>query len=287
MGRERGKREGSSRDRVARGANWATILGAPIGIAALLFAFLALQNDDGEPVANRTAPKIKPGAASDGAQLEPVDLIVHNEPFSSQFPQGQSRLEMLIHNAGDGRSVVSRARIEIRRLDPLPICFTQGGLALSESYDAQLPASAEPGDVVEVPLHQQLGPDQADRFTIDLSVLPDETEEFSGYYLFELQVSLLHDGEPRPLDVGKALVSIPVPPGSEAFLTKPSAESMDEAFNTQGEPVNQFWASEMACWRSNAKLFERALAGDAARSPQLDAALDDVIRSPSFADLES
>ena len=270
VGRRRRKpRQQDVNTKLSRRASWATILGVPIGVVAVLLAYLALVDDDSGSVQISRSPR-----------LERVDLIVRNSS-----PPHRAALEPIVHNGGRGRAVISKARIEILAVHPLPLCFTQGGFPLSEVYGARLPATADPGDVVETPLHQEIGPDQPDRFRIELGVISDETVDFRGLYLFEVRVSLVHDGERQALSLGEALVSLPGVPGTEYFLTAAEAKILDEAFNPKGIPVRRYWAAQMGCWRSNTRITRRALASPIARSPQMDA-VDSGIVTPTFSALE-
>lgn len=249
------------------------MIGVPIALAALVLAYLALP-DDGEP---RSEPETTP-------ELERVDLIVRNDPLPER-----PALELLVHNGGRGRSVVSRAELEIARIVPLPLCFTQGGLGVSESYGAELPVDAEPGTVVTVPVHQQVAPDAADRFEVALSVVGDDPvtgEGLRGVYLFELDVSLAHDGKAEPLPMGRALVSLPtLPLGTEYVLAEGDFQKITEVFRTPSVPLREAWAEPMACWRENTKVLMGVRVSEAARSPQLD----EIFRSaslPSFSEVE-
>jgi hypothetical protein len=54
-----------------------------------------------------------------------------------------------------------------------------GGLVVSARYDVVLPTAPNPGQVLETPINQQLGPDQADRFAFRLG-LGDAIEDVLG-----------------------------------------------------------------------------------------------------------
>jgi hypothetical protein len=225
--------------------------------ATVLFTFLK-GGGDGSTVAIETTRSAPP------ARLEQVDLLV--EDGLGEYPF-HSRLETTLHNTGGRLVVINRARIEILHVYELPLCFTQGGIPVTGSYGVSLPADARPGDVVEVPLHQQLGADEPDRIHLDLSVEGDDLE---GVYLFELDVSLVNDGSKSPLPLGRALVSLPETPAPEHYVWREGdAEILNETFNPYGKPVREVWGEMMPCWRSNTKLLRRALDGPAARSTQL------------------
>lgn len=257
-----------------RRASWATIIGVPIGLTALIFAYLALQGS-GDSGAKEVSPL---------PQLERIDLIAHNGPLPHH-----ASLEVMVHNGGLGRSVVSRAKIEILHVSTLPYCFTQGDLPVTERYGAQLPIDAAPGTAVEVPVHEQLAADRADRFEIALGVVgdnPNVDDELPGLYLFEVDVSLIHDGSRKPLPMGRALVSLPgLPFASVYFLTEGEFEELDSVYNPHDSPVREAWRGTMSCWRTNAKALARAQGTSATYSPQLGEILSSAL-VPSFSEVE-
>lgn len=260
-------------ERLSRWANWATIVAVPIAVLALVVTLLSAGgNGSATP---------DPGGAS-SASLQQVGLAVRNDVSLDEM-QG---LEVLLHNAGGQRSVVSGARIEILRVDPLPLCFSQGDLQLSGHYDAQLSTDAEPGDVVEVPLHQQLGSDEADRFEIALGLSGEEESSSSDLYLFELDVSLEHDGAQPPVGLGRALVSLPMlPPPGAYYWARDTGSSLKRYMISGNASVQETWGPPMSCWLANTETLRRVLAGSAARSPQMDAIGSDIV-TPTFAALE-
>jgi hypothetical protein len=263
------KRAGEQEDHLSRGANVATIVGVPLALVALVLAYLALGG--GEHSHSKKATR--------SPRLQHVDLIARNG--ISNHPG----LELLVENRGVGRAVISRAEIKILRVLPIPICFTQGGLGVSEEYGVQLPPDAAPGETIEVPLHQQVAANQADRFRIELGVQePEEGQALKGDYLFELAVGIVHDGRNRPLGMGTALISLPrVPLGSEFFLEEGGFQKVIETFSIPG-PLREFWTGPRDCWRNNARKATLALKSQATRSPELEEALTSKV-APSFSEL--
>ncbi|HEY8809116.1 MAG TPA: hypothetical protein VIM28_03745 [Solirubrobacterales bacterium] len=254
--------------------DWATIIGVPIGLAAVVLAALALSGGGGDPP---TAPH--------RAHVKPVDLVVHNGIYADHPPL----LEILLHNTGAERAVVSRADIEIRRVGLLRQCFSQGDLPLSTTYAATLPANAAPGDVVQAPLHEQLGDDEADRFAIELGVRADPAsssysmggrQSLAGLYLFEIAISMASDEGGHPLDVGRALVSLPSAPEPFGFywdrasLGRLRQYSLAEAKSREelGDSIPR-WPSPYTkkCWLSNTRTLRSMLSSHAKRSPTLEA----------------
>lgn len=257
---------------LGRAAAWATILGTAIALVALLVS----QIGGGDSVST--------AGSSPGPHLQGDGLEVRND--LSSHPQ---KLEVLLDNAGGKRSVVSGARIEIVSVDLLRPCFSQGDLPAGGRYGLRLPIEAKAGETIEVPLHQQLAADEAERLEISLGLGEQGRERggmLSGMYLFELNVSLLHDGQPQPLPIDRALVALPgLPNPGEYFWTSDSPHFLDEYIIGSDLSPREFWAAPMRCWRANTAALERVLSGAAKRSPQM-AALASEIVAPNFAALQ-
>jgi hypothetical protein len=199
--------------------------------------------------------------------------------------------------------VISRARIEVLRVYQIPLCFTQGSLPVSERYGAELPPDATPGEIVEVPLHQQVDSNGADRFAIDIGVDPERIGEVEGpgvaaalgtesgdgvlpgLYLFEVGVALVHDGSSDPLPMGTALVAAPeMPLSSEYVLEAGEFQQVTETFLVRGD-LRDFWAPELACWQANGRTIERARASEATRSADLEDVLATAV-VPAWSEVE-
>jgi hypothetical protein len=269
-GREARERQEEADVRLGRRANWAAIVSAAVGAAALALAYLTFFKGD-DPV---------PAAAPRTARLERVDLIARNG-----LPPHKPGLELLVHNDGRGRSVVSRARIEVLRVYPMPLCFTQGELPVSGRYGVRLPEDSQPGDVVEVPIHQQVPPDGADRFVFDLGVAPADpgSDTLEGLYLFEVEVSLVHDDGSSPLPMGKALVSLEELPFTTEYLLRKGQFSRLE--REYGSPPPQTWMPPLPCWQANGRTLLLAASSEATRSRQLQTIMD-VAVVPSLSEAE-
>ncbi len=256
-------------------AAWTTIVGVPLGI---LVAVVIALSSNGDASLVSAVPSRKP-------RLERIDLIARNG-----LPPHKPSLELLVHNGGRGTSVVSRARIEIMHLYPLPLCFTQGELPVSAHYGLQLPADAEPGEAFEVPIHQQIEADQADRFTIGLGVGSADpgNDQLDGLYLFEVEVSLVHDGEVPALPMGRALISLDRLPFTTEYLLRegqfPEVVQEYKGYLGYVSP-RKTWATQMPCWQKNAQSIIRAGKSDATRSRQLQTILD-TVAVPSFSEVE-
>jgi hypothetical protein len=267
----------------------AQVVGIVVGVLTILGIFF------GVPDLGGGEKHVGVASVPSDPRLERVDLIAHNgprleriDPITPKGLSGKPAVEVIVRNGGAGRAVISRAEIKILRMYSLPLCWTQGSLPVSEIYGAQLPVDAKPGDVVEVPLHQQVGPNQADRFEIGVSAIGEVLEgksELSGLYLFEFEVSLAHDGEETALPIGTALLSLPEVPLSSEFLLLNGLAEVNREFNWEGRPVREVWTDQMPCWQANARTAIGAAESRATMSPTLRQILDAVF-VPTFAEAE-
>jgi hypothetical protein len=242
--------------------------------ATVLFSFLRGSGGGETTVAIEPIPHVAPVAG-----LKAVDLLVEDEVGRYPF---HSRVEATLHNTGGRLAVITRARIKVLHVFELPLCFTQGGVPVSGSYGVPLPVDAQAGELVEAPLHQQVGADEADRFALNLSV---EGADLKGVYLFDLDISLVNDGSTAPLPLGRVVVSLPETPTPQNYVWREGdGESLNETFNPYGYPVREFWAENMLCWRENTKRLRRAFDGPATHSPEL-ADIAEGLVTPTYAAL--
>src|ERR1700683_1123848 len=176
MGKGRSaKRSGSS---LSRMANVAGIIAAAAAVTAVALAVVNMLSPAQAHVTKR-AP-----------QIEPVSL-----QMPEHGPGEKSEVQIILHNVGNERSIIKRAVVRILHSDQVHLCFSQGSLGLSESYAVTLPDSPAPGQTVEVPLHEQLASDEADRFALSFRPEPPTTAEVTTQgptiYLYQLELLLL------------------------------------------------------------------------------------------------
>jgi hypothetical protein len=197
------------------------------------------------------------GAPKRSAKLEVVDLAVGGGTFQRLLSGPPSKLQFVdvtVRNTGDLVSVIKRASFRIQAFGFLRICGAGGGLEPSENYNVTLPPRPKIGDEVAAKVSQQIAPNAVDRFTFRLNV-PFRAMQL-GTYLYQLDVKLFRDTEPRPLDAGKVLVSIPYTPNRVGYFPPPDGRS--------GFPE---------CERPNLATFKRVVALEGVRSPNLSEGL--------------
>jgi hypothetical protein len=198
--------------------------------------------------------------------LEALPPVVQNgEMEADQIPAGNNltltasrqtdaskpRVEVRVHNTGTRRSVLTSARFTITDFARITPCGLGAGLVASARYDVVLPIAPPSGQVLETPINQQLGPDQADRFVFRLGVGRAIEDVLGETLVYELRVAVVHDNEPRPVDVGRVVVALPaaVPP------------DLLQAFNAPGTDD---------CVEDAPPAMRRALQFKGVRSPELD-----------------
>jgi hypothetical protein len=229
-----------------------SIVVVPVLIAAISVGIpLLAQGGGSDP------PAPSPTAAT--AALQVVDLAVTGGDVSKPGGYDNTQaIDLTVRNTGDVVSVVTRARLVVRDTGMLTICQAGGGLGPSETYDVQLPADAAKGETVDAKVSQQIQPGAADRFDIRLDV--PEPERQTGFWLYQLDVLLSHDGAPKPLQAGTVLVSAPYLPAPGVFW---SGTENKESYEGAGS------AEVKRCLQDNEATLERMLAVDGERSPQM------------------
>ncbi len=200
-------------------------------------------------------------------------------------PYRFSRLEITLHNVGGRLVVIDGARIKIRRVYEVPLCATQGDLVVSHAYGVVLPIDSRSGRTIKASLHQQIGPDEADRFGIDLSTRMS-ADAPAAVHLFEADVSLLDDGSQSPLPLGTIIVALPKSPaGGQYFWDDKVVEILRNYVSGEGRSVRDLWGGAMPCWRSNTAILRWLRTRDAVRSAPLEAAFRELV-TPAFSKLE-
>jgi hypothetical protein len=133
------------------------------------------------------------------------------------------------------------------------------GIRLSATYDAVLPFEPLRNQVIAVPVSEQAGPDEVDKFSVVLG-LPGETLEPA--HLYRLRIALIYD-EGKSIDVGTAIVSLPDDPSLSAFNPGLLNATLSEiAANS---------ALESPCYRQNILITSRFTKGPGIRTPAMQA----------------
>jgi hypothetical protein len=192
-------------------------------------------------------------------QLAVMDYRVHNGPDVTAPP----KLEILLQNNGDGRSLITRAIFRIRSFTSLTICNEQGNIPESNVYGIDLPTNPAKDRTIEEYINQQLGPDEADRFSFSFNLPKPEPDKSA--YLYWLEVSLLHDKATDPLRVGTIVISVPFTPSLKEgdFWTN---RSRAKGFSWLGPEAPEV----ISCLQANSARLKEILATKGRRSKELE-----------------
>jgi len=164
-----------------------------------------------------------------------------------------SRIEISMRNVGRLVSVVKRAEFRVRAMQTIETHCRGPGAALpiSRTYDLRLPAYDGVGQVVGVTVRQQLKPNEADAFAFRVglagALLGDEDPR-----LYQLDVLVYHDREPKPIKAGIVILAVATP-GRVSF-----------------EPSEDADSEERACVRGNVEALRTMLALDGVRPRELE-----------------
>jgi hypothetical protein len=125
------------------------------------------------------------------------------------------RVDMTLLNTGSGVAVINDARLVIEQFVTLPICAAQGYLSTSHAYNGTMPADPKPGQVIDIPLSEEIAANDADRFDLDLGLPHDKLS--GNVYLYRVQLYLTYNANTAPLDVGNLLINLPVLPAAGEY----------------------------------------------------------------------
>jgi hypothetical protein len=196
------------------------------------------------------------------AELQPLDAVVHNGEYvgesvpdpsdpeweaTRQTEASKARIEIRLKNVGERRSVVTSAIVTIRKLLAVPPCGIGAALVVSASYDIVLPQDLQEAQSHEVPINQELGRDEADRF--ELSIGREFSDEEVGLrFIYQLDVAVRHNGSDKPIEVARVLIELP-------------GVNMDQA---------QRWQPPSGCDHDTLKTYREAAQLEGVHSPELE-----------------
>lgn len=158
------------------------------------------------------------------------------------FVVKDSGFEVTLHNTGDQRSIITQVILTVRRFEDLPFCNSQGAVPLTGNYGVVIPINPAPGEVIRVPISQQAGPDQADRFEVRLQI--SRNAETEDAFLYQFDIAFLHDTDAQALEAGKIVL---LSAGNALFWTKSYAAEGSAAFSWLGSLASKV----INCMKSN------------------------------------
>ncbi|HWO83902.1 MAG TPA: hypothetical protein VNM38_08975 [Solirubrobacterales bacterium] len=249
-----------------------TAMGVLVAIVALFVGSGSDHGGDGSTATN----------ANGAGGLVALDVQVHDR---SPFDGGRAYVEVTLHNMGARLIVIDGAQVEVQRVYRLRRCASQGDIVLSQSYGLVLPVDARQGEKVEMSLHQQVGPDEADRFRLGLSTKLPESDQTS-LYLFEIKIDLQNDGPQPDLPLGSVAVGLPeLPPPGEYYWDSSTHDIVHNLVLTNPDYAQYLRRVAMPCWRENTAALRGVVMKSEVVSENLNQLVESVVQ-PAGEELE-
>ena len=200
----------------------------------------------------RAAPKLE------------VDSVTVDTPPSRHYLK-PTNVFFKIRNTGNQLAIITGVTLRIERSAQLPICFSQGNLPVTgHPYPGTLPLKPSNGYVTRIPVSQQIGPDQADQFEVQLR--PSNDVPSGTITLYDVAASINYDKQSTPpLDAGKLTLSMPLVPNNQEYFWTGSTQLIA----LMGSEV----PSISRCMIRESKLIRSFLTGQSARSSELSSLL--------------
>ncbi|TDC55475.1 hypothetical protein E1281_12170 [Actinomadura sp. KC345] len=256
-------------------------LGSPTFLGAVAFAGLVavvipgafyvrgkITDDPGRPAAGAVVPS---EASVRAPAVEVVDMLVDTPEATESGPVA---LDLKIHNKGTRRTIVKRATVSIRKFSLISACFSQGGgLDVSATYGLTLPVRPTPGQRVEIPLSQEIGPDEADRFKLNLrlpksAAFAGGNPDASKLFIYHIGVTLIRDKESKEVDAGEAVAALPeaVPSYGQDFFFTDELARHPNRYDDYGLTPEES-SKIRKCQESNNAVLREFMAVDGAKPP--------------------
>jgi hypothetical protein len=161
------------------------------------------------------------------SDLQVLNVAVVDRPPAATIGQTYKAatatgITFTLRNPGNGISVITSAHFIVKHFAELGTngCIPGAGpVPISADYQVALPPVARPGEAINADFSEQVSANSADRFSIGFSFLTSDAYEYpyvngggtGASRLYELEVELLHDGDPTPLRAGTILLALPFP----------------------------------------------------------------------------
>ncbi|WP_139128606.1 hypothetical protein [Micromonospora humi] len=212
----------------------------------------------------------EPSASSpDTPGLAFIDLVVRDpERTGDENSQGEEEwtqpiVEFTVHNRGVRRSVITRVIMTVEESVVIEQCGSQGfPIAVSATYDVLLPLFPSRRSVLEAPVSQQQGADEADRFALRFST-PERKNDVT-IHIYRLRFELVADGTKSRLPAGTAVVAVPHAPATgDGYFWSDEDDGKSYPF---ADFPNRL--SLIDCMKRNSATLDRFLLEEAELSPK-------------------
>jgi hypothetical protein len=200
-------------------------------------------------------------------QVDKVSLTYGNDKTSDLAP---FKIDIKLLNAGSQVAIVNHVRLIVQQFAALPRCAAQGNFTSTGAYSANMPTTALPGQVIDVPISQLVPAGGADRFDVLLEtrILQGFPQKFT-VYLYRVHAYLTYNVGTRPVDLGEILVVLPFPPESgEYFWSRYYAANPQVVSGVVTPPEIPAYKR---CAIRNSNVLHSILALPAMRTPELAA----------------
>nr|BFE72256.1 hypothetical protein GCM10020092_055570 [Actinoplanes digitatis] len=181
-----------------------------------------------------------------------------------EAPRTPPSVEITVHNRGTRRSVTTRIVATVEDSAVIKQCDAQGNtVPVSATYDLVLPPRPAGGTAFQVPVSQQQGPDEADRFAVRVGT--SERDSPMSLHLYRLRFELVADGQQTKVPAGTAVVTVPeTPSDSDAYF-------WSERYDSGQVDISDFSnaATATACMKANSAVLDRLMSEDAELSTEL------------------
>ena len=235
------------RRRLAIGASIALVVSA-IGVLALA-----------PPAGSAIAPG-RPSTATAGLVVSSVEVLAAG-------PNRPATVDVSLRNPGGIRVGLTEAEVTILDFAVIPVCVSAANTEVSADYDLQLPNEPAPGTVLRRVLHQEIGPDELDRFALRFKA-PDAGPKASELdsYVYRVRITVAQDGGLPTVNLGEFVIEGQnAVTGTDHYF--PSHEPATLADARDHGLCQDDTACQQAirtCWNANRAALERLL-GEGAR----------------------
>jgi hypothetical protein len=178
------------------------------GIAVLVGVLVSVLSSQAQRVVPSPSGSTAPQLAVDGISLTSANFQLNGNNLIFQ----PYKIDIKLLNTGSGMAVINDARLVIQQFAALPLCQSQGYLESDHTYNGKLPVDPKPGQVVDIPLSEEVQSNDAGRFDLDLGTSLPHGKLNGQVYLYRVKLYLTYNIGTEPLDVGEFLIDAPNPP---------------------------------------------------------------------------
>lgn len=228
-------------------------LGGAVGMALVAVGVLAL------------APSGTPATTSAVNSPAPSGLVVSSLEVLAAGPERAAEVDVSLRNPGTTRVGLTEVEVTIVDSAVVQVCLFASATDVSGSYDLELPDHPAPGTVLRKTLHQEIGPDELDRFTLRLGAPQLEAKHPLDSYLYRVRVAIAHDGGTQPVELGEFVVEAQNGLSTDHYFPAARPATLEDAKGAFCGDSEECQRRILSCWNANRVPLERLLAGD----PQL------------------